>query len=726
MISFILLAGQTYSTIKYRSQSEDDQQTTTLVQRIYFPQDQNYNRILAKNIIILHFTAKYNNLGTVAFYFNNYQKINSDWVWFRIKEINSSKWYYENKYNTDQFNPEYYFTFGFPVIYDSKNIEYQIEIESISGTPKNSISIHSKSNSFLAKYSYPKSYLSKNPNQIAPFVINKIKTYLGYLPKTDIINIAFKSSLPILIYLLILVNPLRILKQFKHLKKLENNPSLNRFFDIFNPIFIFTITFIIAGYFSTIGADPIHDGILLKPALDLNSGQVLFKDTFTQYGALTTFIQAFTLKIFGPFLIIIRLQTAFIYSLISFLLYLIYKRLLPKTILIVSLLIWIFMAPYYSMTFQPWSSVYALLFQTLTAYLLIIFTERKSLKYLIFAAISTNLTFWCRQPVGVLIFFAICSYFVYLLISNQIKYKLFDKYISHYIFVNLVVFLIFIIYFVFSNSLIDWFKQSILFAFAWGENNSEGFSFIKIINSLFPNSISPVSIWVLIPFSSILIFFANHKNKIISLLTFIGLASWFQYYPVVCIRHQYWGATPIIPLYCLFIYQLCEKYIFIKDKIPKNYIKYLAIIIALISFYPDISYRLKAGLFKFNTNYQYINEPTILKNMKLTVDEAIFYNYISLKISDYFEKNPGGNVVTNGVSPIYLTFDSRIKNIQPVYINWFHIIKSVYPNYMDILNKYIEKNKPLLITFWDQVPPGYCRIDNISNIDTASLSQPCQ
>jgi hypothetical protein len=112
--------------------------------------------------------------------------------------------------------------------------------------------------------------------------------------------------------------------------------------------------------------------------------------------------------------------------------------------------------------------------------------------------------------------------------------------------------------------------------------------------------------------------------------------------------------------------------------------------------------------------------------MKLTVDEAIFYNYISLKISDYFEKNPGGNVVTNGVSPIYLTFDSRIKNIQPVYINWFHIIKSVYPNYMDILNKYIEKNKPLLITFWDQVPPGYCRIDNISNIDTASLSQPCQ
>ena len=42
---------------------------------------------------------------------------------------------------------------------------------------------------------------------------------------------------------------------------------------------------------ASLGVDPHHDGIMLKPALDVLSGQVLFRDTFTQYGALTTYLQ---------------------------------------------------------------------------------------------------------------------------------------------------------------------------------------------------------------------------------------------------------------------------------------------------------------------------------------------------------------------------------------------------------------------------------------------------
>src|SRR3954470_22772839 len=56
------------------------------------------------------------------------------------------------------------------------------------------------------------------------------------------------------------------------------------------------------------GVDPHHDGIMLKPALDVLAGQTLFRDTFMQYGALTTYLQALALWI-QPTLMSLRALT---------------------------------------------------------------------------------------------------------------------------------------------------------------------------------------------------------------------------------------------------------------------------------------------------------------------------------------------------------------------------------------------------------------------------------
>lgn len=501
--------------------------------------------------------------------------------------------------------------------------------------------------------------------------------------------------------------------------------NIPRFFYIFNPVFIFLITLIVAGYFSTIGVDPHHDGILIKPAFDLASGKILFKETFTQYGALTTIIQALALKIFGRYLITIRLLTAFFYALISSLLYLIFKRFLPKLILFTSLLIWLFMAPYYVWTFLPWSSIYALFFQLLTTYLLILFFEKKTQIYFILASISTALIFWCRQPVGVFTFLAINAYFIYIFFNKQIKKQIFTKYLIEFFFINFLVSFIFIIYFILNDSLIDWWKQSILLAFHFNQTYGSGFDILGVIRSLFPISLSPLSIWVLIPIFTLLLMVTNYKNKFLPLIIFIGLASWLQYYPVACIRHFYWGATPMVPLFCLFIYQLCQQFILSNLNLHKNLVKYFSVLIIIISFLPDISYRAKNGLLKINTSYQYLEQPAVLKGMKIDQQEAVFYQYMSQEITNYFEKNPQGNVVTNGPNALYLTFDSKINNIQPMYVSWALIDDSIYTNSTKILNDYIERYKPLLISYGDQLPPGYCRLDDISNNDSASLSQPC-
>ena len=515
-------------------------------------------------------------------------------------------------------------------------------------------------------------------------------------------------------------------RYFKHIEQLVDSSKINRFFGIFNPIFIFIMTLIVAGYFSTIGVDTHHDGILLKPALDMVSGKILFKETFTQYGALTTIIQALALKLFGSYLITIRLLTAFFYALISLLLYFIYKRFLPKLILFISLLIWLLMAPYYIWVFLPWSSIYALFFQLLTTYLLIIFFEKKAQKYFILASISTALIFWCRQPVGVFTFIAINVYFTYIFFNKQIKKQIFSKYLFEFFFINFLVHFVFIIYFMLNHSLIDWWKQSISFAFYWSKAYSVKFSLIFMIKNLLPfTSYSPLSIWTLIPISTLLLLITNNKNKLLSLVVFIGLASWLQYYPKEDIRHNYWGATLMIPLFCLFIYQLSQQFILSNFNLHKNLVIYFSVLIIIIIFLPDISHRVESGLSKLNASYQYLEKPAVLKGMKMGPDEADLYQNMSQEITNYFEKNPQGNVVTNLSEALYLTFDSRIYNIQPLYVDWGSLGDVIYPDFTNILNDYLEREKPLLISFSEEAPPGYCWLYDKRDFASIYLYLPC-
>lgn len=207
LLSFIYLS---ISLISKDSKVIDDRQLTTLVQKTNYNKEQNFERILSKEKRILSFTAQYNNLGIVSILFNNYKKINTDQVWFRLKEKGSQDWIYQEKYSTGKMSEDYYYTFGFPSIINSKNKEYIIEIESVSGTLEDSISFHSQSSFFVTKYSFPKSYLAKNIGEIIPFIGNKIKIALTYLTFLDIKEVFYKSlifSLIIFFLFFILLKP---------------------------------------------------------------------------------------------------------------------------------------------------------------------------------------------------------------------------------------------------------------------------------------------------------------------------------------------------------------------------------------------------------------------------------------------------------------------------------------------------------------------------------------
>ncbi|MBI4091752.1 MAG: hypothetical protein HY427_00900, partial [Candidatus Levybacteria bacterium] len=117
--------------------------------------------------------ASANNIGILLVRFSQLSAIVTDRVLFRIKEEGESKWYYENNYNANQFQPNEYFTFGFPSILDSKGKTYQFEVESLSGTFKNGIGLSSKKPQTALVYKYTKEDL-KNFNTLLVFMEKKL------------------------------------------------------------------------------------------------------------------------------------------------------------------------------------------------------------------------------------------------------------------------------------------------------------------------------------------------------------------------------------------------------------------------------------------------------------------------------------------------------------------------------------------------------------------------
>lgn len=132
------------------------------------------DQLLAKQKVSAQFAAKENNLGIVSVRFNTYARINSDKVIFRLKELGAKDWYYQNIYKVDQFQPNDYFTFGFPIIPNSAGKTYYFEIESTKGTNGDAVAISPTSPIFIAQYQFTKQQLLANKTMIPEFFIKKI------------------------------------------------------------------------------------------------------------------------------------------------------------------------------------------------------------------------------------------------------------------------------------------------------------------------------------------------------------------------------------------------------------------------------------------------------------------------------------------------------------------------------------------------------------------------
>lgn len=129
--------------------------------------------LMKGEIITGEFVAQSNNLGTLAIRFGTYKRAGSDVIIFNIKEKSENDWYYQANYKVDQFQDNELFTFGFPVITNSKGKVYDFQIESTVGKKNDAIYVSSREPIFVTKYKYSLKYAVTNIGDTINFLERK-------------------------------------------------------------------------------------------------------------------------------------------------------------------------------------------------------------------------------------------------------------------------------------------------------------------------------------------------------------------------------------------------------------------------------------------------------------------------------------------------------------------------------------------------------------------------
>lgn len=154
--------------------------------------------LLAGQKIEGRITVPFNNLGIISVRFNTFGRINNDSLIFRIKDIKSSSWYYQNSYLVNQFQPNQFFTFGFPVISDSKDHSYVFELISTKGKHNDAIALSKIEPVIDTKFQYTKHELLANKSELTFFLIHKVENI--FINASSYISIII-YALPLIFYL---------------------------------------------------------------------------------------------------------------------------------------------------------------------------------------------------------------------------------------------------------------------------------------------------------------------------------------------------------------------------------------------------------------------------------------------------------------------------------------------------------------------------------------------
>lgn len=481
--------------------------------------------------------------------------------------------------------------------------------------------------------------------------------------------------------------------------------------DILIPAAIFAVVLSTSYFFSHIGIDPHHDGLMLKNAVDVYNGKMLFKESYTPYGALTTLIHSWFMMLFGVKLLSLKIASSIFYASSGVLLWLISRHFLSKNYSLAVILLWVGNLPFFTDPLYPWASIYATFFVLLTQYtILTAISLKKSqrLHYFLYALSGALATcaFWCKQPYGTVL----CALIIIPLIRWYIQKKPSRKYVLEIVSViagAVIVHGIFFGWLIYNNSLGDWFVETVRLGYITGRVLGEHFSVLDFFSVLIHNPLGlllPLSVGYLLMTEGKNIFQGKKADLKKISLALLASSALLSYYPLYDLSHRFWAGTPSYAVLGIAIYNVARYRV-------KNFV--YAMILLLIGFCVafDSTRSIISGLNKVAVPYRSITYPSILSGVRVSAKEEEGYKELASKMDTYFRTHPGSTFIVLGGDALSLTFTSYSHNTGPYFVDFSDITSGIYP-YNQRLDEYISKFRPLVLVTKvpPVIPPNYKKI----------------
>ncbi len=490
-------------------------------------------------------------------------------------------------------------------------------------------------------------------------------------------------------------------------------------------IFILSLFFVFL--FARINFDNHHTGVMFHTAVEVAEGKILFRETFTQYGALTVYLQALSVLILGRRVTSILWCTALFYAAAYALFYLICRRFVGRPLSIGMAIVAPLISPYIFWDFHPWASVFSLFFLLLTAEMVLRCEQGSTRLYPALAGLSAALAFWCRQPVGLVCILALLLIFSFFAIVDR-KAVPVRRSLCRLGFCGIGIgagVLLFVIPLWLMGALPDFYNQSFgeMLEFTLSRSGPSEWGVLGMIGQLlFCLFLAPLDVagdlfhnymWVLMPVCTLFLTLATavrlarHKgdeaqvkrDRAVLIYSLFATASWHQYYPVFCQRHWYWAAMPCI-LPTVLLARFIVDRILARPKLANNPSKHRrakALTLAmLILFASPVGYRLFFGIpklvgMKDMVRYESEEHPE-LNGLYLAPEVALHFDTMYADTDLFKELFPEHNIVNLTSNHFYDLLGE----------NFFHLyedeVESYYLSEDEITADYIEKYRPAVLT----------------------------
>jgi hypothetical protein len=193
------------------------------------------------NVFRGEFKSKDNNLGLITFVMEPYKNTRikkKDVITFRFKEKSKSKWDFQREYRIGLFDSQSHFSFGFPIISDSNDKEYQFELSSTAIDKKNYVKIKSTEN-FITGYQYPKSEIVSGNLNTVHFLFNKT---VGSFSDPEFVIRSIKYLMPFIFFQIIFL----VQKSFNSKRsylRLPEQENISNFLELFISKFVISLKY---------------------------------------------------------------------------------------------------------------------------------------------------------------------------------------------------------------------------------------------------------------------------------------------------------------------------------------------------------------------------------------------------------------------------------------------------------------------------------------------------